>query len=431
MTSTPHTRSRRLSSGSMSEASLFPIYEDPDPDQDNIPLFSDMESVAGSEAGWGAADDSSAQMSAVSKEQLVNMVSKMRARYHKYKGRYTDLGKAYRDLQAENKKVKEVMQQTQDKALRRISELKEQAALDKDAKAHLEEEFRAELEEKEHIITALNTKVALLKKESVSLGDIVNQDDIGNGAKVNGAFENDDKLNHLNDTPDSMSAKSEESDRNFQLEDKVKRLESLLSKCKENIKANKNKMSALTEVKEQLATDLENKERDLAELRSTCEKANEELGILRKKEESEEVQMAEIKLAMHSEMILKDEEIGKLRVNLTIETEEKEKFALDVENLHKEIKEMGLAQESLEKRMEEERKAAMEELSRGKEAALDHVKSNLESEKRKEINRELERQAEEYKRKLLDVEEEGRLGREELELRLAALARSEADHTHR
>ena len=360
MTSTPNTRSRRLSSGSMSEASLFPIYEDPDPDQDNIPLFSDMESVAGSEAGWGAADDSSAQMSAVSKEQLVNMVSKMRARYHKYKGRYTDLGKAYRDLQAENKKVKEVMQQTQDKALRRISELKEQAALDKDAKAHLEEEFRAELEEKEHIITALNTKVALLKKESVSLGDIVNQDDIGNGAKVNGAFENDDKLNHLNDTPDSMSAKSEESDRNFQLEDKVKRLESLLSKCKENIKANKNKMSALTEVKEQLATDLENKERDLAELRSTCEKANEELGILRKKEESEEVQMAEIKLAMHSEMILKDEEIGKLRVNLTIETEEKEKFALDVENLHKEIKEMGLAQESLEKRMEEERKAAME-----------------------------------------------------------------------
>merc|ERR1712079_489342 len=81
--------------------------------------------------------------------------------------------------------------------------------------------------------------------------------------------------------------------------------------------------------------------------------------------------------------------------------------------------------------MEEERKAAMEELSRGKEAALDHVKSNLESEKKKGINRELERQAEEYKRKLLDVEEEGRLGREELELRLAALARSEADHTNR
>ena len=50
MTSTPN-RSRRLSSGSTTEASLFPIYEDPE--QDTIPLFSDMESVAGSEAGGG------------------------------------------------------------------------------------------------------------------------------------------------------------------------------------------------------------------------------------------------------------------------------------------------------------------------------------------------------------------------------------------
>ena len=50
MTSTPSSRGRRLSSGSMtSEAGLFPIYEDPDLDTENIPLFSDMESVTGSE----------------------------------------------------------------------------------------------------------------------------------------------------------------------------------------------------------------------------------------------------------------------------------------------------------------------------------------------------------------------------------------------
>ena len=315
------------------------------------------------QAGWPGADDSSntGQMSAVSKEQLVQMVSKMRARYHKYKGRYTDLGKAYRELAAENKKVKEVMQQTQDKALRRISELKEAAALDKEAKAHLEEELRAELEEKQHVITTLNTKVALLKKESVNLVDFEHQEDLENGAKVNGAFQNsDDKLNHLTDLPDNLSAKSEESDKVFHLEDKVKRLESLLSKCKENIKANKNKMTALTEVKEQLATDLETKEKDLSEARESCQKANDELDILRKREESEEVQMAEIKLQMHSEMIAKDEEIGKLRVSLNQETEEKEKMSEEVDNLNKEIKEMAAAQESLEKRMEEERKAAME-----------------------------------------------------------------------
>ena len=36
-----------------------------------------------------------------------------RARYHKYKGRYADVVKAYTDLQNENAKIKNVMQQTQ------------------------------------------------------------------------------------------------------------------------------------------------------------------------------------------------------------------------------------------------------------------------------------------------------------------------------
>ena len=70
-------------------------------------------------------------------------------------------------------------------------------------------------------------------------------------------------------------------------------------------------------------------------------------------------------------------------------------------------------------------------MSRGKEAALDQEKLRLENEKKKEINRELERQAEDYKKKLQDVEEEGRLGREELELRLAAVARNENDNSHK
>ncbi len=73
------------------------------------------------------------QLSAVSKEQLYNMLSKTQARYHKtclvrylktlimlicVDARYADLAKAYRQIQLENQKVKEVMQQTQDKALR-------------------------------------------------------------------------------------------------------------------------------------------------------------------------------------------------------------------------------------------------------------------------------------------------------------------------
>ena len=51
----------------------------------------------------------------------------------------------------------------QDKALRRISELKEQCQLEQKAKRHLEEELRSDLEEKQHVIEALQTKVSLLK----------------------------------------------------------------------------------------------------------------------------------------------------------------------------------------------------------------------------------------------------------------------------
>ena len=41
--------------------------------------------------------------------------------------------------------------------------MKEQSSLEQKAKRHLEEELRSDMEEKEHIIKALQTKVTLLK----------------------------------------------------------------------------------------------------------------------------------------------------------------------------------------------------------------------------------------------------------------------------
>ena len=67
---------------------------------------------------------------------------------------------------------------------------------------------------------------------------------------------------------------------------------------------------------------------------------------------------------------------------------------------------------------------AMEELSRGKEAAVDQEK-RLEKGKKKDVARELGRQGDEWRKKIKEVEEEGRLGREELELRLSAVAKVE------
>merc|ERR1719300_769226 len=81
---------------------------------------------------------------------------------------------------------------------------------------------------------------------------------------------------------------------------------------------------------------------------------------------------------------------------------------------------MGQAQDALEARMEEERKSAMEELSRGKEAALEQERERLKNEHSMEVARELSRAEEQWGRRLKEVEEEGRLEKEELELRLAS-----------
>lgn len=54
-----------------------------------------------------------------------------------------------------------ILSETQDKALRRIADLKEQCQLEQKAKAHLEESLRNDIEERDHIINTLNTKVSI------------------------------------------------------------------------------------------------------------------------------------------------------------------------------------------------------------------------------------------------------------------------------
>merc|ERR1712083_1129871 len=108
--------------------------------------------------------------------------------------------------------------------------------------------------------------------------------------------------------------------------------------------------------------------------------------LLKGREAGEELQMAEVKLAMHKEMLDKDEEITSLRGNLSSVSAEKELLAGEADALKLEVVQMGQAQDALEARMEEERKSAMEwminmeELSRGKEAALEQERERLKTE---------------------------------------------------
>ena len=113
--------------------------------------------------------------------------------------------------------------------------------MEKQAKAHLEEELRAELEEKEHIIVTLNTKVVLLKEVTKGVTN-------GEGVEV---VSEQQLVDVSADSGFPLEERKEEQGEGKQphMEEKIRRLESLLSKCKENIKANKQKTVALTEVK--------------------------------------------------------------------------------------------------------------------------------------------------------------------------------------
>ena len=83
-------------------------------------------------------------------------------------------------------------------------------------------------------------------------------------------------------------------------------MEGLLTKCKESIKANKQKTSALTEVKESLAQQVTEREAEVNDLRSqllsaqsTLSSTQKEIQTYRNKEQQEELQIAEIKMMMH------------------------------------------------------------------------------------------------------------------------------------
>lgn len=107
-------------------------------------------------------DNIGSQIDRVSKDQLYAAYRKAKTKYDKYRGRFTDLVQHYREMERAKTKLESLLVETQDKALRRISDLKEQCQLEQQAKAHLEDALRNDLEEKDHVINSLRTKVSFV-----------------------------------------------------------------------------------------------------------------------------------------------------------------------------------------------------------------------------------------------------------------------------
>merc|ERR1712203_739245 len=96
-------------------------------------------------------------------------------------------------------------------------------------------------------------------------------------------------LINLNDGQDTSAVIKRDSEKVAVLEDKVRRLEALLTKCKESIKANKQKTTALTEVKDSLATQLADREGENEKLINRLKLVQDELDSIKKREQIEEL----------------------------------------------------------------------------------------------------------------------------------------------
>ncbi|KOB73080.1 Golgin subfamily A member 4 [Operophtera brumata] len=330
-------RQRKLSNSSFASDVSFrlPSYETPS----TYHLQSDME-VSASEADERGFSGGPATLDRVTKEQLYSAYKRTQERYNKYRNQYGDLARHYKLLERENAKARSVLVETQDKALRRISELKEQCALEQSAKAHLEKALRIEIEEKIMKIEALNTKVHLLQ----------NNDTSNNPEKMDN--ENDVKLISFTAENTSKTTIEEPSLPDItSLNNKIEKMEQLLNKYKDSLKISKDKNSQLTVELQILSNEIENKYKQIQEFKNTEEHLNEaNTKIQELNDANEELQnqinahdFTKIKQLSTVEMDLQKatEEITELRSKIEVFSKKEEEYAISLaENklsIHKEL----------------------------------------------------------------------------------------------
>ena len=354
------SRRSSISSVASDSSSLFPIYESP---ANLYHLQSDMDQSA-SEID----ENISSQLDKVTKDQIYTAYRKVQAKYHKYRGRYTDLATHYRELERVKGKLESVLVETQDKVLRRIADLKEQCQLEQQAKAHLEEALRNDIEEKDHIINALNTKIKLLQTNGPSLeGATSDADDRKETVK--------DNLIDLNVESSNSSNDNALLTENAQLKDKLKKLENVVLKYKESLKRNKEKFTELQTEKNALESDHEvlrnsyaEKEKELSSACTEIRSLTDQVDVLKKREEESVISLAENKLSIHRELEDKEEQIKQLRLDLKHMTESKDSLSETIDKYKVELEKLQLLHSSPQ--LDSDKREVIQDISRGKSEAL-------------------------------------------------------------
>ncbi|XP_078544395.1 golgin subfamily A member 4 isoform X1 [Lissotriton helveticus] len=352
------------------------------------------------------AEETSSNLEGLSKEQLFHRLRRMERSLGNYRGKYSELVTTYRIVQREREKLQSILSQSQDKALRRISELREELQMDQQAKKHLQEEFDASLEEKDQLITVLQTQVSLLKQR---LGSGQTDTDL-----LEQTVESDSQAQNLTQEINSENAfvqgdgsgdavKTLES-----LQVRVRRQENLLQRCKEMIWTHKERSAQLSSEKETLQEQLEERLQELEKMKElhTSEKTKlitqlrDAKNLIEQLEQDKGMVIAETKRQMHETLEVKEEEVNQLRVRLKQLTtqcdelrEQKEKSekaafeelekALRTSQKTEEARKKGKVQmeeqiKAIEIASEDERKNLQQELSRAKQEVVDIMKKSSE-----------------------------------------------------
>ncbi|XP_063634566.1 golgin subfamily A member 4-like isoform X2 [Cydia splendana] len=344
---------RRLSNSSFASDVSFrlPNYESPA----LYHLQSDME-VSASEAEERGFSSGAASLDRVTKEQLYAAYKRTQQRYEKYRTQYADLARHYKFLERDNAKARSVLVETQDKALRRISELREQCTLEQSAKAHLEKALRLEIDEKNMKIEALQTKITCMQDDTDNKDPNNEEEVIKEQAKelqlIDFSGNNDRKTSGYDGVDNALTNKTE-------------KLEQLLNKYKESLKLSKEKNAQLTTDLHLLTTEIENKNKENEQLKHS----SEELAETRKKnlelqESNEELQ-------------------NKLNTYEFNQMKEQSALELDLQKALEEIKQLQCKIEVFNKREEEyaislaENKLSIHKELESKEAEIKSLKDHL------------------------------------------------------
>uniref|UniRef100_A0A674BZS3 Golgin A4 n=1 Tax=Salmo trutta TaxID=8032 RepID=A0A674BZS3_SALTR len=302
---------------------------------------SDIESEA--EESYGSPE----VLSALSREQLIHRLHRVEKSLGSYRGKCSEVGVS--------KCSEAILSQSQDKALRRIGELRE-LQVDQQTKKHLQEECDAALEEKDQMITVLQTQVALMKKrlKGVPGGAVA--------PEVEHPLQTEDDSGSAPQRPFTDTGGSADPSKSIEvLQKRVTHQENLLQKCKELLRTYKDRNTQLTSENDTLQERLQELEKTKVELHATA-------GMV----------IAETKRQMHETLEMKEEEIAQLR--------SRSKMAVaQAEELQKEKSEKA-AFEELEKalavgqRVEEARRLLQLQLQEQVERAGEEEKRSLQQE---------------------------------------------------